>query len=325
MVKQYLDVIRDATKAVPAVRYALGVAGVMAAFALGTLFFSDARVAFFATLAMLALMVLLVVFARAATQGPTLIKGPATILVWAMTLLFVFSSTLTVFAVFFDYPKPFPQLVRELFAKATDPAKPQVLEVEAVAFGQRLTAKTEEKTVTPRSESINVGCESDGGTRVSYDPPDGAMVLGHSAKWADINNIRDHTAKSERVGNVIVATGGIRGLDKNSFGSCPGGGHATLELTVTIRITTYEGASATIRLGTSQLVDKPISFSPPASATFQPAGYGVGFRLVGSKDKPANIEISGCSGPAESAITRTVLSTNIRMSCGPRGLEVERL
>ena len=53
MIKQYLDVIRDATKAVPAVRYALRIAGVMAAFALGIVF-SDARVAFFASLAMLA-------------------------------------------------------------------------------------------------------------------------------------------------------------------------------------------------------------------------------------------------------------------------------
>jgi hypothetical protein len=121
MFRQTFSIIREATKAVPAVRYALGVAGVMAAFALGASFFKDAKVAFFATVAMFVLMLLLVVFAKAATQGSSVVKGPATLLLWTMTLLFILSASLTVSAVFFNYPKPFPVLVNDLWS--TDTAK----------------------------------------------------------------------------------------------------------------------------------------------------------------------------------------------------------
>jgi cellobiose-specific phosphotransferase system component IIC len=69
MLQRALELVREATKAVPAVRYALGITGVMAAFALGASLFKDVGTAIYGTLIMIALMVLLLVFAAATRQG----------------------------------------------------------------------------------------------------------------------------------------------------------------------------------------------------------------------------------------------------------------
>ena len=70
-------ILKEAIAAVPAVRYALGISGIVAAiaviFALGV----DARVAIFGTIIMLVLMTLLVIFARlSAAQLWTLRRRP---------------------------------------------------------------------------------------------------------------------------------------------------------------------------------------------------------------------------------------------------------
>lgn len=61
-----MGVLKAAIKAVPAVKYALGVAGIMAAAAIGIGFFQSPAAAFLSAGALLILMVLLVVFAAIA-------------------------------------------------------------------------------------------------------------------------------------------------------------------------------------------------------------------------------------------------------------------
>ena len=114
-----LKLLREATRAVPAVRYALGLAGIMAALALGTALLRTPRAAVMGSLVMLALMVLLLVFAKAAAMSAGLVRGPALVMTWGIVTLFILASTLTVTSVFFDRPKPFSDLVAELDGSST--------------------------------------------------------------------------------------------------------------------------------------------------------------------------------------------------------------
>jgi hypothetical protein len=69
--------LREAVKAVPAVKYALGIGGIVATIAIVYSFKIDPRVAFFGTLVMLVLMGALVVFARMASLASAAMHLPA--------------------------------------------------------------------------------------------------------------------------------------------------------------------------------------------------------------------------------------------------------
>jgi|SRR5580704_2602516 hypothetical protein len=114
------EVVRAGIAAVPAVRYALGIAGIMAALALGKAFFSTAKAAILASLVMLCLMTLLLIFSTATRVGPTFLRVPALVLTWAVLILFVASSVLTVSSVFFGWPQRFPILVRTILNPTGD-------------------------------------------------------------------------------------------------------------------------------------------------------------------------------------------------------------
>jgi hypothetical protein len=107
------SLLKAAIKAVPAVKYALGVAGIMAAAAIGIGFFQSPAAAFLSAGAMLILMVLLVVFAAIAAS-PSALKIPAMFLAWVLVLLFSGCSLMTVLSVFIDWPKKFPDLVGQI-------------------------------------------------------------------------------------------------------------------------------------------------------------------------------------------------------------------
>lgn len=104
--------LRAAIKAVPSVKWALGIAGVMAALALGKTYFTSTVEAVVGTLAMLALMVLLVVFAAVSKAGTSALRLPSLALAWIMLALFVVSAALTVTAAFFSWPRSFADLIR---------------------------------------------------------------------------------------------------------------------------------------------------------------------------------------------------------------------
>lgn len=113
-----LAVIREAMAVVPAVRYALGVAGIMAALALGTALLKTPQLALFGAAGMLGLMVLLVIFAAGTRLKSSAIRAPALFLMWAVLVLFVASASMAVTSVFFSVPKSFPDLIRPLFGQA---------------------------------------------------------------------------------------------------------------------------------------------------------------------------------------------------------------
>ena len=99
-------ILRDAIKAVPAVKYALGVAGIVSAVALISAFGLDLRIAGFATIIMILLMVLLVIFAKLTTTASHHFLRPVLILMWCALVLTLGSATLLFTSVFFRWPVP---------------------------------------------------------------------------------------------------------------------------------------------------------------------------------------------------------------------------
>jgi hypothetical protein len=84
------DVLSAAIRAVPQVRFALGVAGVAVAAQLAIAAFGgNARLAFIGTLVTIGLMVLLLIFANAAKLNPRAFQAPALVVVWTITVAFV--------------------------------------------------------------------------------------------------------------------------------------------------------------------------------------------------------------------------------------------
>ena len=93
-----------AVKAVPAVRYALGVGGVVAVIAIVFSFGINAKVAIFGTIIMLVLMVVLVLFASLVRKPGASFSLPALIFTWFSLALFMASSFLLFTSAFWAAP-----------------------------------------------------------------------------------------------------------------------------------------------------------------------------------------------------------------------------
>ena len=100
--------IGEAVVAVPAVRYAVGVGGIAAVFAIVFAIFAGLKVSFdialFGIIVFLGLMVVLVLFAKIATAAPGFFHGPMIVLTWACTTLVVAAMTLLFASYFFEWP-----------------------------------------------------------------------------------------------------------------------------------------------------------------------------------------------------------------------------
>lgn len=97
-------IIREATKAVPATKYAVGIAGLVAVLSLIFSIGIDWRIALWGTIVLIALMTVLVVFARMTTLAPAAFLLPIQLLMWSMVFLFIVICVLLTTSVFFKYP-----------------------------------------------------------------------------------------------------------------------------------------------------------------------------------------------------------------------------
>ena len=97
-------VLREAIRAVPAVKYALGIGGVVAAVAIVYAFKIDARVAFVGAIVMLVLMGILVVFARMSSLASARMHLPALVFTWFVLLIFMALSVSLFTSVFYQKP-----------------------------------------------------------------------------------------------------------------------------------------------------------------------------------------------------------------------------
>ena len=99
-----LEVFREAIRAVPAVKYALGVAGLLSVVAITKAFGLNAPTAVAGTIITLVLMVALLVFARLTANPRGYFKWPALIFMWASLVLVLATASLLFLSAFFRWP-----------------------------------------------------------------------------------------------------------------------------------------------------------------------------------------------------------------------------
>jgi hypothetical protein len=99
------QVLRDAQKAVPAIRYAAGIAGIAAVVAIIAGFRLDLRIAIFGTIIVMGLMFVLVVFSSLAAHAGASLVYLALFSAWCFLLLTVATSTLLMTSYFFAWPR----------------------------------------------------------------------------------------------------------------------------------------------------------------------------------------------------------------------------
>jgi hypothetical protein len=96
--------LKTAIEAVPAVKYALGVAGIAAVVAIILGFHLNSQVAVFGTLIVIGLMFVLVVFSNLSQRPDNNLHGPATVLVWFYTVTVMASTVLFITSYFWGLP-----------------------------------------------------------------------------------------------------------------------------------------------------------------------------------------------------------------------------
>lgn len=112
-----LTILREAIRAVPAVKYALGVAGVVSVIAIIGSFKISLMVAVFGAIVMFFLMALLVVFSRLTILGDPDFRRLALVFIWSSLILVIATAFAMFFCVFFKWPlnldvwiKPYPPI-----------------------------------------------------------------------------------------------------------------------------------------------------------------------------------------------------------------------
>jgi hypothetical protein len=131
--------ISKATKAVPAVKYAVGILGLVAVIAVIIQLKVDLGVAVIGTIVLLGLMVMLLVFARLSLMPGNAFRQPALVLMWAMVILFIALCLLLIWSTFFNGPK-----IQSPFAKDAQLLKiqPDTSQRHTAAASPRSTADT---------------------------------------------------------------------------------------------------------------------------------------------------------------------------------------
>jgi hypothetical protein len=112
-------ILQEAIRAVPPVRYALGVAGVIAVLAITLWMGVDLRVAALGAPVLFVLMVVLVVFRRVATHAHANLELPAIVLIWASLLVTIAVVVLLLTSVFFRKPMDLQQFIIHEPARAS--------------------------------------------------------------------------------------------------------------------------------------------------------------------------------------------------------------
>jgi len=99
-----LTLLREAIKAVPALKYALAVAGVAAVVAIVLGLRLNPQMAVFGSIIVIGLMFILVIFSQYAGSGNRQLRGPASLLVWFFSIALVVTTTLLITGYFLHVP-----------------------------------------------------------------------------------------------------------------------------------------------------------------------------------------------------------------------------
>jgi hypothetical protein len=105
------SILKQAIKAVPAVKYALGIAGIVASIAIISSFHIGLKVALLGTVVMLILMTVLVIFARLAAEKGPILHYPALAFAWGSLILVMAVAIAFFTSVVWGTPKSFRQFI----------------------------------------------------------------------------------------------------------------------------------------------------------------------------------------------------------------------
>ncbi len=100
-----LPLIKAAIKAVPAVKYALGLAGIVAVLYIILTFRIDPSITLWGTLCIFFLMFVLLLFAKISENSPKFFNGPGKMVIYAVSFLFVLALTFLLTTTFFKWPQ----------------------------------------------------------------------------------------------------------------------------------------------------------------------------------------------------------------------------
>lgn len=100
-----LKFLSDAQRAVPAVRYAVGIAGVAVVVSIIAGLKIDARIAIFGTVLVLGLMFILLVFSALAANASPALLSLAMFAAWCFMALSISTSTFLMTSYFFEWPR----------------------------------------------------------------------------------------------------------------------------------------------------------------------------------------------------------------------------
>jgi hypothetical protein len=175
-----INIIAKATKAVPFVKYALGLVGIIAFISLIKAFGISFRVGFVGTLVTLFLMTILFLLSKFSLSKSKASHLPAVILVWFFVIIFIATMTSLFGSVFFNYPlnlckwlDPECQTVKIKSEEAIkNLGKDTVIQLdkEAPIKHSKANDKDDEKKILPQSFTLSIQLrkESEGFKEILY-------------------------------------------------------------------------------------------------------------------------------------------------------------
>jgi tetratricopeptide (TPR) repeat protein len=137
MIPQLLKILRESIKAVPAMKYALAVAGILAVVAMVGAFKVSPQTAVFGSIITLVLMVAMVIFARLTTTAPRHFLLPVKIMLWAFLLVTVATASLLFTSAFFQWPRGLHEIIGNTSAPPTTRGKETEEVRNLIAAAQR--------------------------------------------------------------------------------------------------------------------------------------------------------------------------------------------
>ena len=120
-----LTILKDAIKAVPAMKYALAVLGLVAVVAIVSLWRVKYEVAIFGAVIILGLMVPVLVFAKLTKVAPKYFLGPARAFLWAFVILTIVAGTCLFTAAAFRQPTALYELIFDKSGRPGPVPEPQ--------------------------------------------------------------------------------------------------------------------------------------------------------------------------------------------------------
>lgn len=149
-----------AIRAVPAVKYALGIGGIIAVIAIVSSFGLGFQVAFFGTIVMLVLMTVLVIFASFAGQPSSSFHAQALVFTWFSLILFMATAVVLFTSVFWGSPVDLRNLLGVKIEAVHKPEQqieptPAKQLPDAVVNRQPVAVKPAEHNTQPKTHSVH--------------------------------------------------------------------------------------------------------------------------------------------------------------------------